>query len=107
MRLGAARADELPALQRIEHLSGLIFRDVGLPAIADAPPIPIEVLDRHQAAGRAWVAADGDDRPVAFLVAEPVDGSAHIAQVSVAPEPARRGHGSRLLHPVDAWAADG
>jgi GNAT superfamily N-acetyltransferase len=107
MRLRAARADELPALQRIELLSGLIFRDVGLPAIADAPPIPLDVLARHQAAGRAWVAADGDDRPVAFLVAEPVDGGAHIAQVSVAPEHARRGIGRRLIDHVDSWAAGG
>lgn len=107
MRLRAARADELPALRRIEHLSGVIFRGVGMPDIADAAPIALGVLSEHQAAGRVWVAADLADRPVAFLVAEPVDASAHIAQVSVAPENARQGIGRRLIDHVDSWAAVG
>jgi GNAT superfamily N-acetyltransferase len=106
MRLRAARADELPTLQRIEDVSGLIFRDVGMPDIADAAPIALDVLAKHQRAGCAWVAADGDDRPIAFLVAEPVDGCAHIVQVSVAPEHARQGVGRRLIDHVDSWATD-
>lgn len=104
MRLRAASADELPALQRIEVASGPMFRDVGMPDIADAAPLALDVLAEHQAAGRVWVAADGDDRPVAFLVAEPVDGCAHIAQVSVVPEHARRGIGRGLIDHLDPWA---
>lgn len=105
MRLRAARVAELPILRRIEVESGLIFRDVGMPEIADAAPIALDLLTEHQRAGRVWVAADGDDRPVAFLVAEPVDGCAHIAQVSVGPEYARRGIGGRLITHADSWAA--
>lgn len=104
MRLRIARADELPALQRIEVASGRIFRDVGLPDIATAGPMALDLLAEHQRSGRAWVAAEGEDRPVAFLVAEPVDGCAHIAQVSVDPPYARRGIGGRLIDHVDAWA---
>jgi GNAT superfamily N-acetyltransferase len=104
MRLRAARADELPILQRIEVASGLIFRDVGMPDIADAAPMPLDILAEHQRAGRVWVAGE---RPVAFLVAEPVDGCAHIAQVSVHPEHARQGVGRRLIEHADAWAASG
>lgn len=47
--------------------------------------------------GRAWVFADADDRPVAYLLVDVVDGEAHIEQVSVRPEHARRGIGRQLI----------
>lgn len=46
-----------------------------------------------------------DDRPLAYLVADPVDGAAHIEQVSVHPAAARRGLGSGLIGHTDRWAA--
>jgi N-acetylglutamate synthase-like GNAT family acetyltransferase len=48
------------------------------------------------------VACDADDRPVGYLIWEPVDGALHIEQVSVHPDAARRGLGRALL----AYAAD-
>jgi GNAT superfamily N-acetyltransferase len=43
------------------------------------------------------VFAHADDRPVAYLLVDVVDGEAHIEQVSVRPEHARRGIGRQLI----------
>ena len=94
------RADELPLLQDIERAAGECFRSVGMPEIADDEPFPVPVLEGFRAAGRAWVAVDDADRPVAYLVAEPVDGAVHVEQVSVHPSHARRGVGRALLDEV-------
>ncbi len=78
-RIRPVRADELPLLQDIERAAGAPFRDLGMTGIAD-----------------------GDGRPFAYLVCEPVDGALHIEQVSVHPDFAHRRTGRALL----AYAAD-
>ncbi|MET9972333.1 GNAT family N-acetyltransferase [Streptomyces sp. NPDC006356] len=102
MRIRHATPDELPLLQDIERAAGAAFRGLGMAAVADDEPPALDVLDHYRRAGRAWVACDADDQPVAYLVCEPVDGALHIEQVSVHPEAARRGVGRALL----AHAAD-
>jgi len=74
-----------------------MFRDIGMPEIADDEPPPVEELARFAGAGRAWVAVDTTDAPVGYLLAEPVDDGLHIEQVSVHPRAARRGVGRRLI----------
>ena len=99
---------ELPGLVELEVAAGEAFRDVGMPEVAgDARPV--EWLRRFTAHGHVWVALeDGDDVPVAYLVAEPVDGGLHVEQVSVHPRAARRGVGRRLIeHVADVARADG
>jgi GNAT superfamily N-acetyltransferase len=100
--LRAARPEELALLPEIERASGELFREIGLPEIADDDPLPVEALRRHH----VWVAANPDDRPVAFVVAAEIDGCAHVEQISVHPEHARRGIGARLLDHVETWALD-
>ncbi|MDN3351576.1 GNAT family N-acetyltransferase [Actinomadura sp. DC4] len=111
MRIRAVRGDELPILQQIERAAGESFRDIGMAEIADDEDFPLEVLEAYRRAGRAWVAADDgptDDRPVAYLIADLVDGNLHIEQVSVHPDSARRGIGRTLLdHAASRAAADG
>jgi GNAT superfamily N-acetyltransferase len=92
-------------LQEIEVSSGAVFREVGMPEIADDPPMSLEVLAEHQRAGRAWVAVDADE-PVAFVVVEVLDGGAHIGQISVHADHARRGIGRMLLDHVESWARE-
>jgi GNAT superfamily N-acetyltransferase len=99
-----ARPDDLPALIDIEREAGGLFRDVGMAAIADDDPGSVAELAGYQADGRAWVSVDDGDRPVAYLVAEVVDGHAHVEQVSVRPSHARRGLGSALIETLAAWA---
>lgn len=65
--------------------------------IADDEPPALDVLERFRRAGRAWVAADDDARPLAYLIAEPVDGALHVEQVSVHPDFAHRRIGRALL----------
>ncbi|WP_329389201.1 GNAT family N-acetyltransferase [Streptomyces sp. NBC_01351] len=117
MRIRTARADELTVLQDIERAAGLCFRDIGMPEIADDEPLPLGELARYVAAGLAWVAVDGADAggaagadagaapPVAYLIADRVDGGLHVEQVSVHPGHARRGIGRALLDRLAERAA--
>ncbi|RBY80432.1 GNAT family N-acetyltransferase [Blastococcus sp. TF02-09] len=68
-----------------------------MPEIAGDEPLPVAELDRYRRAGLAWAAVDDGDRPVGYLLAEPVDGALHVEQVSVHPRAARRGVGRALL----------
>ncbi|MFB7341063.1 GNAT family N-acetyltransferase [Streptomyces hydrogenans] len=108
MRIRAAAPAELPLLQSIERAAGEPFRALGMTAIADDEPLPLDVLEGYRSAGRAWVAVDGADRPVAYLLADTVDGAAHIEQVSVHPDAARRGVGRALIeHLAEAAREEG
>jgi GNAT superfamily N-acetyltransferase len=109
IRIRPARPDDLPLLQDLERAAGRCFRDIGMPEIADDEPLPIDELARYQRAGLAWVALrDEPDRPVAYLLAEPVDGCLHVEQASVHPDSARRGVGRALLdHLADRAVGDG
>ncbi|QKW23830.1 GNAT family N-acetyltransferase [Kitasatospora sp. NA04385] len=97
MRIREVRAGEVPLLQEIERAAGAGFREVGMPEIADDEPFSAAELAPFLAAGLAWVAVDGADRPVAYLIAERIDGALHVEQVSVHPAHARRGIGRALL----------
>ncbi|MER5683980.1 GNAT family N-acetyltransferase [Streptomyces sp. NPDC002205] len=106
MRIRPARRSDLPLLQDIERAAGEPFRTLGMSAVADDDPPPLDLLDEYRGADRAWVAADPDDRPVAYLIADPLDGAAHVEQVSVHPSAARRGVGSALIDHLADWAGD-
>ncbi|MGW0121567.1 GNAT family N-acetyltransferase [Streptomyces sp. NPDC003327] len=106
MRIRAAAPAELPLLQDIERAAGEPFRSLGMAAIADDDPLPLDVLEGYRRAGRAWVAADAADRPVAYLLADTVDGAAHIEQVSVHPRCARQGIGRALIEHLAAAAGE-
>ncbi|MEU3625907.1 GNAT family N-acetyltransferase [Amycolatopsis coloradensis] len=99
-----AAFEDLPVLQDIERAAGEPFRALGMAAIADDDPPSIEDLAAYRSAGRAWVLDDGDG-PLAYLLAEVVDGYGHIEQVSVHPDHARRGLGRQLIEHAGKWAA--
>lgn len=73
--------------------------------IANDEPPSLPELRRYLAAGMAWVSVDAADRPVAYLIADMVDGNLHIEQISVHADSARRGIGRDLLEHVAGWAA--
>lgn len=97
-----ATGDDIPALGGIERAAGEMFREVGMPEIADDDPLPEDELAAGVAAGRLWVAVDGG--PIAYLLAMRLGAGAHIEQVTVAPSHARRGIGARLVAACVAWA---
>lgn len=99
-----AHFTDLPVLQQIETAAGAPFRDIGMDAIAEDPPPALEELAEFWEAGRIWVAADAHNRPIAYALVALVDGCAHIEQVSVHPDHARRGLGALLLDEISSWA---
>ncbi|MGW4159483.1 GNAT family N-acetyltransferase [Streptomyces sp. NPDC004788] len=107
MRIRVAEAAELPLLQDIERAAGEAFRALGMGEIADDEPLPLDVLEGYRSAGRAWVAVEETGgRPVAYLLADTVDGAAHIEQVSVHPDAAGRGVGRALIEHLAAAARE-
>jgi GNAT superfamily N-acetyltransferase len=97
-----ASLTDLSVLRDIERAAGEPFRALGMAAIADDEPPSIEALTSYQGDGRAWVYGE---RPVGYVLAEVVDGHAHIEQVSVHPGHSRQGIGLRLIDHVGEWAA--
>jgi y4mF family transcriptional regulator len=102
----AAEARDVAAMQAIEVAAGRVFATVGMDAIAEDRPFPAEVLLRYLRDGRAWVAVDDADRAVAYLLADWVDGNAHVEQVSVDPAHSRRGIGAALIERAARWGAE-
>ena len=102
----AARDGDGPDLQDIERAAGERFRDVGMAAIAEDEPLPLDTLAAYAAAGRSWVAVDGPSRVVGYVVVDVVDDHAHVEQISVRPDQQGRGVGRALLDRVATWARD-
>ena len=101
-----ARVDDLPALRELERAAGAPFRDVGMSAIADDEPPSLTILTIFQRDGRAWIVDDEAGRRAGYLLLDVIDDGAHIEQISVHPDHARRGLGRRLLAAAEAWAAE-
>ncbi|RKN09081.1 GNAT family N-acetyltransferase [Streptomyces radicis] len=104
MHVRETRLTELESLRDIERAAGEPFRAIGMGGIADDEPPGVGELARFVRAGLSWVMAGSGDRPVAYLVADPVDGGLHIEQVSVHPANARRGLGRSLIEHAAAHA---
>ncbi|MGH3350491.1 MAG: GNAT family N-acetyltransferase [Nocardioides sp.] len=103
-RIRPARTDDVARLREIEVAAGVGFRHLDMAAIADDDPPSAEVLEDYILGGRAWVATEEADRPVAYLVADTVDDAAHVEQVSVDPRHARLGLGAALIDEAESWA---
>ena len=99
------RPSDLAVIQRIELAAGEPFRDIGMADIADHPVPTLAILADYQRAGHSWVAVDGGDQPVAFVLVKIIDGRGHVEQVSVDPAYARRRIGRDLIDHVEKWAA--
>ena len=99
------RLDELEHLREIEQLAGRAFADHGMPEVAEDEPPDIDTLSNYCLGGRLWVAVDSSDLPVGYLIAELVDGCAHIEQVSVHPHHAGQRIGEALIETLTRWAA--
>jgi ribosomal protein S18 acetylase RimI-like enzyme len=104
MRIRPARPDDLPALVEIERATGGMFLRLDADLFADQDPGSVEELIPYAEAGRAFVSVDADDWPVGYLLLDPVDGAAHIEQVSVHPDHARQGLGRELIEHAASWA---
>ncbi len=102
--LREAAPRDLPGLRELERAAGAAFRGMGMGAVADDEPPSVTELSAFQADGRAWVCADTDDVPAAYLLVDVVDDEAYIEQVSVHPDHARQRLGEQLVDHVETWA---
>jgi GNAT superfamily N-acetyltransferase len=102
-----AVTSDFARLQAIEVAAGAMFRPLGMDLVGDDDPFTLDELGTYADAGHAWVAVPtGADQPVGYLLLDVVDGAAHVEQVTVHPDGARRGIGRGLVEHVAAWAAD-
>jgi GNAT superfamily N-acetyltransferase len=106
MMIREARSEDISSLRDIESAAGRLFAQIGMTAVAEDEPLSEDSLRGYQSGGRAWVAVDDSDRPVAYLVVDNLDGNAHIEQVSVRPENMRQGLGRVLIEHLADWATE-
>jgi ribosomal protein S18 acetylase RimI-like enzyme len=105
MKIRPARPDDLAALVEIESAAGATFLLLDADLLADHDPGSVEELIPYANGGRAFVSVDTGDRPVGYLLVDIVDGAAHIEQVSVHPDHARKGLGRALIEHAASWAS--
>ncbi len=100
-----ALQSEVPLLATVERRAHEAFRQYpGLlpPGEATAPSQLLEEAIRD---GRLWV-AEIQASIAGFALVFPLDGEAHLKQLSVVPESQGQGVGTHLLDTVVAWAAE-
>jgi ribosomal protein S18 acetylase RimI-like enzyme len=98
---------DVDAVREVERSAGERFRlldDPRLSRCADDEPVTEAELVPYIRDGRAWIALEGT-AVAGFVVADVLDGCAHVEEVAVATEFGRRGHGTALLRAVDLWAS--
>jgi ribosomal protein S18 acetylase RimI-like enzyme len=100
------REEDFPALWDIERSAGGPFAEIGMTFVAEDQPPSVELLREFAEDGRCWVTVKEDDRPVAYLLADKVDGLGYLDQVSVHQDYARRRIGVALLDHMIAWVKD-
>jgi GNAT superfamily N-acetyltransferase len=103
-RIRPATASDLPHLPALESASATRFAPYGLADVYSTVVTPFESLEEGLAAGRLWVATDGDGEIVGFAAAAVVGGNAHLDEVDVHPDHGQRGIGTALVETVCTWA---
>lgn len=102
--IAAARPEDLPRLPAIELAAATLLAGYAPESVLNETT-DIDLLQETQRDGRLWVAL-ADDEPVGFAHVELIAPDiAHLEEIDVVPEHARRGLGTRLVSHVCNWAA--
>ena len=96
-----ARPDEFAALPAIERAAAEQFRATSFAGMADASlsSVALDPVRDH-----IWVAVSASERPVGFAIVHLHDDEAHLHELDVHPDHARRGLGTGLIRAVADWA---
>jgi GNAT superfamily N-acetyltransferase len=94
----------LKAIPAIELAAAATFAEADLPIEIRYRVTDQDVLEGAWRNGRLWIALDRNDHVVGFSMLEIVDGVAHLDELDVHPDHARKGIGSRLLRVAIDWA---
>jgi GNAT superfamily N-acetyltransferase len=95
-----ATIDDLAQLQAVERAAAQLFAQSPYPELADSP---LNISEFDPAVQTVW-AALADDAIAAFVLVDLFGDYAHIHELDVHPQHARRGLGARLLAHVGVWA---
>ena len=95
---------DLPHLPAIEHAAAQLFATTPYNFITQHGGMPLASFEEHFAHHHIWVAVNGQDQPVGFAVARPLDGYLYLHEIDVHPDHGRRGLGRRLIAAVVDWA---
>lgn len=93
----SARLDDISELATVERSAAAIFRTVDLTFLVAGPTMDPVLLSSMILSKHVWVAVDPADKPVGFIAGHPIDGSFHIAEVSVHQEWQRKGIAKILI----------
>ncbi len=100
-----AMAHEVEPLPEIEIEASALFPAVDIAPEMRQHGLPISFFERAADEGRLWIAVRSSGQfPVGFALSTLVDGSAHLYEMDVHPEHARRGIGGALVEAVAEWA---
>lgn len=104
-RIRRARLGDLAALPAIEREAGRLFEGLALGSRIEEDETSAEDFEQSLRSELLFVAADAEDQPVGFACVEILDGGAHLDELDVHPDHARRGLGAALVQAVCDWAA--
>ena len=103
-RIDLACEDQLAAIPGIEHAAATMFSADDLPVGLRYLVTSMQTLRAALGEQRLWVAVHRNAVVVGFAYATVVDGQAHLEEMDVHPEHARRGIGTRLVGQASGWA---
>lgn len=98
-----AQPRDIPWMQSIEIAAGRLFAEIGMHDVAEDGAHETDVLAGYVAGGRAWV-AERNGAVCGYALADVLDGTAHLEQVTVHPDQGRQRIGGRLIEAVADWA---
>ncbi len=98
-----ARAHDIPLMQALERDAAQAFRAIGYDFCADGPVRTVDEHERGLKEGASFI-AEIDGKAAGFILMWPVDGHAHITEVSVSTQFQKRGIGRSLVAAGEDWA---
>jgi predicted N-acetyltransferase YhbS len=102
-----ASLDELPLLTEIE-IDAFPTLAEALGDTRDPLALSRDVLRQSLDEGLLFVAADAEDRPIAFMAGTKIEGSLYLTELDVARQWQRKGVGRRLMcHAIEVARANG
>jgi len=101
-----AAKSHLSAIPRIEQAAASVFSEADLPLHIRFRVTDRKTLADAQRERRLWVAVNSKGEPVGFALACVIDEQAHLDEMDVLPDYARRGIGTKLVETVVKWADD-
>ena len=102
-----AAEHHIRAIPAIEQAAAAIFSESDLPPEVRFLVTDEETLLEAQREKRLWAALQDETKLVGFAMARMMGDYAHLEEMDVHPEHARRGIGSQLLDAVIGWAEAG